>query len=144
MKSLSCLAKFTGQYEQWLAVRRKYNLTWTTGTEKLEVFERFFDDNTTLDSMIGWLREALHRLPVRFANVFLFCTLTGMRASECLASIRLIKDFETCKRYYDSKHHILRHYLFTNTFIRRTKAIFISVVNDEILQIAQNIDKIPP
>ena len=143
MKSLSCLAKYTGEYEQWLAIRHRYNLTWTTGTEKIDAFERFFDDSVTLDTMIQWLREALHQLPARFANVFLFCTLTGMRATECLASVRLIRDVETCKRYYDAEHGVLRHYLFADSFIRRTKAVYISIIDDEILQMAQKIDKIP-
>ena len=143
MKS-SCLAKFTGQYEQWLAIRRQYQLSWSTGDEKIHAFQRFFDDEVTLDTMIEWLREALSQLPARFASIFLFCTLTGMRGSECLASIRLIKDFETCKRYYDSKNHVLRHYLFADTFIKKTKAIYLSIIDDEILEIAQKIDKIPP
>jgi hypothetical protein len=143
MKALSCLAKFTGQVEQWLAIRQRYNLTWSTGTEKIDAFTRFFNDEVTLDTLIQWLIEALHQLPAHFANVFLFCSLTGMRATECLASIKLIKEIENVERYYDSKNHVLRHYLFADTFIRRTKALYISIIDDEILEIARKIDKIP-
>jgi hypothetical protein len=35
MKALSCLAKFTGKYEQWQQIRRRYNLTWNIGNESL-------------------------------------------------------------------------------------------------------------
>jgi hypothetical protein len=43
MKAFSCLAKFTGQYDEWLAIKRGYNLTWTEGSnEALATFERFF------------------------------------------------------------------------------------------------------
>jgi hypothetical protein len=147
MKALSSLAKFTGRSNQWREIIQQYQLSWSTGTEKIDAFERFFDDSITLDTMIGWLREALHhpqrQLPAHFANIFLFCTLTGMRASECLAAVRLIKDFETCKRYYDAKNHVLRHYLFADTFIRRTKAIYISIIDDEILEIARKVGRIP-
>lgn len=143
MKALSSLAQFTGQVEQWLAIRQRYNLTWSTGTEKIDAFTRFFNDEVTLDTLIQWLIEALHQLPAHFANVFLFCSLTGMRATECLASIKLIKEIENVERYYDSKNHVLRHYLFADTFIRRTKALYISIIDDEILEIARKIDKIP-
>jgi len=38
---------------------------------------------------------------------------------------------------------LLQHYNFPYIFIRRTKAIYISVVDREILGITQEIDKIP-
>ena len=141
MKALSCLAQYTGKQDIWLDIRKRYNLRWTTGTEKLDAFTRFFDYSTTLDDMIGWLRETLKRLPDRYANVFLFCALTGMRASESLESINLIKDPNSFKRYYDPNQRVLRHYLYADTFIRRTKAVYVSTVNDEILQLAKSIDK---
>lgn len=57
MKALSNLAKFMGKYDVWLQLRQRYNLKWSTGTEKLDAFERFFDDNKTLDTMLQWLRQ---------------------------------------------------------------------------------------
>ena len=45
MKALSCLAKYTGRYDQFLLLRQRYNLKWSTGTEKLDAFECFFDDS---------------------------------------------------------------------------------------------------
>jgi hypothetical protein len=70
---------------------------------------------TTLDDMINWLREALNRLLSRYANIFLFCALTGMRASESLDAIKLIKEGpDTLKRYYDPTQQVLRHYLYAD------------------------------
>jgi hypothetical protein len=140
MKSLSCLAKYTGDQENWLAIRRKHGLTWSTGTEKLDAFSRFFDDSKDLDTMITWLKEAMQVLPDTYSNFFLFCTLTGMRCSEALDSVKLIKNPDTFKRYYDPDGCLLRHYAFSDPFIRRTKAVYISIVNDKILSIAQNIN----
>jgi Archaeal phage integrase len=80
-----------------------------------------------------------------YANLLLFCTLTGMRGSECVESIRLLNS--GChggqQQYYSPQLQILQHYLFPQIFIRRTKAIYISVVNDEIIGIAQNIGQTP-
>jgi hypothetical protein len=76
-----------------------------------------------------------------------------MRGSECVEAVRLLSDktelvrFRTSTKtpqYYNPERQILQHYLFPQIFIRRTKAIYISVVNDEIIGIAKNMDKPPP
>jgi hypothetical protein len=81
MKSLSCLARYTGQQDNWLAIRKRYGLQWSTGTEKIDAFTRFFDSSKDLDIMLQWLREALRVLPTNYSNFYLFCTLTGLRPS---------------------------------------------------------------
>jgi intergrase/recombinase len=144
MKALSNLAKFTGKYDVWLQLRQRYNLKWSTGTEKLDAFERFFDDNKTLDTMLQWLRQVRQELPKSYSNFFVFCTLTGLRASECVACIRLIKGPESFKTYYNEGRQCLEHFRFAKVFIRRTKAAYISLVDKEILEIAQNCTNNPP
>jgi hypothetical protein len=78
MKALSSLARFTGNQETWRQIRQQYGLQWSTGTEKIDAFTRFFDDSKDLDTMIQWLREAMRVLPSHYANFYLFCTLTGL------------------------------------------------------------------
>jgi intergrase/recombinase len=141
MKALSCIAKFTGRYDQFLQLRQRYNLKWSTGTEKLDAFERFFDDNKTLDTMLQWLRQVIQEVPKSYSDFFVFCTLTGLRASECVNSIRLIKDPEHSKTYYNESRQCLEHFRFAKIFIRRTKAAYISIVDKELLEIAQNTTK---
>src|SRR3712207_72814 len=142
MKSLSCLAKFTGRAEQWRSIRQQYQLSWSTGTEKIDAFTRFFDDGKSLDVMIQWLKEAIQVLPSQHANLLLFCTLTGMRGSECVEAVRLLNcqpvdKSLTNQQYYNAERQVLQHYLYPNMFIKRTKAIYISIVKDEIIRIAQ-------
>jgi hypothetical protein len=142
MKALSSLARFTGKLDAWLAIRQQYGLQWSTGTEKLDAFTRFFDSSKDLDTMIGWLRQARASLPPRYSSFLLFCTLTGLRASECLEAVRLINS-EHVRQYHNPQQKILQHYRFPGLFIRRTKAVYISVVNDEIIARAMAIGKIP-
>ena len=142
-KALSSLARYTGLQDNWQQIRRQHGLQWSTGTEKIDAFQRFFDDSKDLDTMLQWLKEALRSLRGDYANFFLFCTLTGMRCTEAIASVKLIKDPDTFKRYYDPEAGMLRHYLFPDMYIRRTKAIYVSVVNDQIVDIARKIDKTP-
>jgi hypothetical protein len=143
MKSLSSLSRFLGCYDTFLQLRQRYGLKWSTGTENLDVFERFFDDSKSLDTMLQQLKEAMQALPKVYRDIFLFSTLTGLRISECLNCIRLIKDPETFKTYYSQERMCLQHYMFPKIFIRRTKAAYITIADKEMLQIAQNIAKTP-
>jgi intergrase/recombinase len=143
MKAISCLASFTGQTDNWTAIRKQYGLQWSTGTEKIDAFTRFFDSEKSLDVLLTWLKEAMRVLPSRYANLLLFCTLTGMRGSEVVESVRLLTIADPTTNYYNQERQILQHYLYPNLFIRRTKAIYISVVNDEIIWIAKKLDRTP-
>jgi hypothetical protein len=93
MKALSSLARFTGQSDVWQRLRQQHGLQWSAGTEKIDAFTRFFNEDRTLDTMLQWLREAMQVLPRHYANFHLFCTLTGLRASECVEAVRLINTF---------------------------------------------------
>lgn len=144
MKALSNLAKFTGQYDIWLQLRQRYSLNWSTGTEKLDAFTRFFDDNNTLDMMIQWLKHAIQELPKSYSDFFVFCTLTGLRASEAVESIRLLNGRAVAlPSYYNPERQCLDHFRFPQIFLRRTKAAYILIVDDEILAIAKNIGIAP-
>jgi hypothetical protein len=137
MKAISSLARYTGQQDNWRAMRQRYGLSWSTGTEKIDAFIRFFDDTKDLDTMLQWLREAMSAIPSQYANFFLFCTLTGLRASECVEAVRLINS--RANKYYNPEQQVLQHYRFPDIFIRRTKAVYISVVDDSIVSIARKI-----
>jgi hypothetical protein len=156
MKALSSLARFTGQQDAWRTYRQRYGLQWSTGTEKLDAFTRFFDDSKTLDTLLAWLKEALQVLPTNYANFYLFCTVTGLRASECVEAVRLLNFGhpgnhkatrtimgEDSPLYYNPEQKILQHYRFPELFIRRTKTVYISVVDDSIVSIARKIEKAP-
>jgi intergrase/recombinase len=88
--------------------------------------------------MVQWVRQVRQELPRSYSDIFLFCTLTGLRTNECINSIRLIKDPEQLKTYYNISRQCLEHFRHPRLFIRRTKAAYISLVNDELLEIAKN------
>ena len=136
MKSLACLSKFLGCHDTtWTTIKRKYNLKWSSGKGALDIFERCYgDDSNNLDTMLQWLRQMRQELASLYYNVFLFCTLTGLRTNECFEAIRLIKDPSTFERYYDRSGQVLRHYAFPEVFIRRTKAAYISLIKEEMLE----------
>jgi intergrase/recombinase len=61
--------------------------------------------------------------------------------SECLEAIRLIKLGPTF--YHNPEQKILQHYRFPDIFIRRTKAVYISVVDNQIIELVKSIKSTP-
>jgi hypothetical protein len=138
MKAISSLARFTGQVPAWQEIKQRYNLTWSTGNEKLNAFQRFFDDGKSLDSMLQWVRDALEILPAQMGEAIKWSTLTGLWPAESLQAIRLINDPIAFKTYYDTDRQILQHFNFPELFLRRTKTVYITIVDNELLTIARN------
>jgi hypothetical protein len=147
MKALASLSRFVGRYDVWLQIRHRYNLKWSTGNESLLTFERFFnDDSCTLENMLKWVRHSIDWLSDDEGKVLLFNCLTGLRAAEAIEAIRLINN-DNCKtdkiQYYNPERQCLEHFRFPEIFLRRTKAAYVSLVDDEIIGIAKSIDKTP-
>jgi hypothetical protein len=144
MKALSSLARFSGKTDQWKAIRQKYGLTWSTGTEQLDAFNRFFSNEKSLDKMIESLKQALQVLPKVYGDILLFCTLTGLRNSECIEVIKLIRDPEQFKIYYNESNQCLEHFRYKELFLRKTKSAYLTVCDNQLLGIVQKLHQTPP
>jgi hypothetical protein len=55
------------------------------------------------DRQVSIAAKVIQRLPA-------LCTLTGLRASECINSIRLVKYPEQMKTYYNEGRQTLEHF----------------------------------
>lgn len=142
-KALSSLARFTGKTEQWRAIRQRYGLTWSTGTEQLDAFNRFFSNDNSVENMIESLKRARQSLPKVYGDILLFCALTGLRNGETIECIKLIRDPEQFKIYYNESSQCLEHFRFKDRFLRRTKTAYITVCDRQMLAIVQNLDRTP-
>jgi hypothetical protein len=100
----------------------------TTGTGKLDTFTRFFDESKSLDTLRQGLRQVRQEIPEPYSDFFVVCILIGLRASECVACIRLIEHSEHFKIYYNKSSQCLEHFGYPKIFLRRTKAAYISLV----------------
>jgi hypothetical protein len=139
MKALASLSKFVGKYDQWLDIIKKYQLKWAESNKSIKVFKSIFDSESNgenLDNMIIRIKKVSEILPLEYKNVLLFNTLTGLRPSEAQKAIYLIKTKE--KEYVDKDKGVLKHYQFPEQFLRQTKNVYISIINDDILNIAKN------
>jgi hypothetical protein len=102
-------------------MRKQYHLRWTTGTESITAMNRFFDTSLTLQSMIARVKRMIEILPKNMALVIRHALLTGLRCSEAVESIRLIRDKEAFTQYYNADTATLCHYKFKEQFLRSTK-----------------------
>jgi hypothetical protein len=133
MKSLSALAKYTGRYDTWQQIRQSFQLRWSNG-DSMQAFSSIFNRERDLDQMLEWLTQTSSLLPQKYSDVLIFNTLTGLRPSEACLSIKLIQS--NLEMYLNQESRIVEHFKFPE-FMRRTKKAYISIMNDNILNLAK-------
>jgi hypothetical protein len=139
MEALACLSKFRGCYDVWSGIRDKYQLRWSNSEqENFKFFTNYMLGKGNFDEMVNWLRNARSKLPSDAANVLMFNTLTGLRPTEAVLSIQLIKSEP--EKYVNRETGMLEHFRYPDRFIRKTKKAYITAFNDVILEIAVKAD----
>jgi intergrase/recombinase len=54
-----------------------------------------------------------------------------------------VKDKEVFPKYYKPERQALEHFRFHEIFFRQTKKAYISIVSPDILELVENLDKVP-
>jgi hypothetical protein len=109
--------------------------------EAYTVFNEIFNDsNESYSAMLSWVKESICALPESFRNVILFNTLTGLRPNEGYKAMDLIRTQENV--YVDRKRMLLMHYKHPEIFLRVSKKAYVSIIDEEILQIARKSEPI--
>ena len=134
MKALAVLSKYLGCYEKWKQIKQNYQLKWSNG-DSLQFFENFFDNNKNYSIMVNWLKDVCQKLPKQYGNTLKYCTLTGLRAEEACRSIQLLHSDR--QHYFNQDSLILEHYKFPDSFLRKTKKAYVSIANEQILELAE-------
>jgi hypothetical protein len=130
--ALANLAKFQGRYERFLELKRRYDLKWST-SNSTQYFERFFNEELTLDVMLQRIKEMIRLLPPSMGNIVKFACLVVLRASEVIESVRLLNNFSAAEKYFNPNRQCLEHFRFPEIFIRQTKKAYISFITKEQL-----------
>jgi intergrase/recombinase len=133
MKALSSLSKFLGYSDVWQQAIKRHKIRWSTGNNSLVVFDKIVNQ-TNYSGMLEWIKKAISVLPESDANLILFHTLVGLRPNESFKAIHILHN--NLDAYWNKDKDILEHYKFPSEFIRRTKNVYISVVNQSIVNIA--------
>lgn len=90
--------------------------------------------------MLTWVKKSICDLPESFRNVILFSTLTGLRPDEGYKTMDLIRTEEDV--FVDRKRMLLMHYKYPEIFLRVSKKAYVSIIDEEILQIARKSEPI--
>ncbi len=137
MTALASLSKFYGCYDKWLQIRQRYSLKWSSGNNAIQSLQRFFDSDLTLDSMLSKIREMVRVLPEHMGEVIRFASITGLRPSEAVESVRLISGLVS--GYYNQEQQCLQHYKFPDIFLRTTKKAYLSYLSLDNYQRIANL-----
>jgi hypothetical protein len=142
MRALSSLSKFLGCYDEWMRTVKKYQLKWKNGNyNSLNTFKNIFgvdgSNEQSLPNMIKWIKTTIDEIPKEYGNILLFNTLTGLRPAESYKAIHMIKNKE--KEYVDKENMLLLHYKYPSIFFRVTKKCYISIINENLLNLVKEI-----
>ena len=50
------------------------------------------NEKTSLSAMIGWVRDAILKIPELYYNILVYNTLTGLRPTEACISLSLVQN----------------------------------------------------
>jgi intergrase/recombinase len=142
MRALSTLSKYSGRYEEWMNIVKKYQLRWKNENyNSLNTFRNIFGieegSEQSLSNMMNWIKTSISELPKEISNILVFNTLTGLRPEESQKAIYLLKTKR--KEYLDDDKMLLLHYRYPKTFFRVTKKCYISIMTDSILNLVMDI-----
>ncbi len=132
MAGLAALANFTGTKDDWKSLVSRYNLKWNGHNDLGDLVGLLYSNR--FDEMVRELKATLETVPSDYSNYFKFDLLVGLRASESVNAINMLR---TTPGYLNKDLGILEHFRYPQQFIRNTKKCFISVVDDETLEIAR-------
>ena len=135
MKALAAFSKFSGCYETWQNIRKQYQLKWTS-TDPLTGFPNILKKDEDFTKMVELIKTAIDKYP-RFSNILQFDVLTGLRPTEAIESFNILLNPLRRTEYLSNDDQTLEHFRFPGIFLRRTKKAFISIVNEEFVNLAQ-------
>ena len=96
LSALAALSKYHGRYDQYLQLKQRYSLRWTS-TSSVQSLQRFFNPDLTFHVMLSKVNEMIQALPEPMALVIKHAVLTGLRPAEAVESVRLQDDISSIR-----------------------------------------------
>lgn len=91
--------------------------------------------HTNIDNMIDWVKKAISVLPMDYANLIIYNTLTGLRPSESIESVKFLSI--EYSEYLNKQTMLIEHYKYPIQFIRRTKKAYIGIEPGQLLKVIE-------
>ncbi len=132
LQSLIALAKFMG-YEDFRVSLKSHGVKWQKPSS-LEAFMRI--RNNSNSSVLEWLKKAPQFLGGD-SLLTEFLQVSGLRVSEAIESFNLIVRLShegKLEEYYNREQNTLEHFVYPQTFLRRTKNVYVSIVSRDMVE----------
>jgi len=131
MKSLSLLSKYMGCYDEWIKLKNAYGLKWVVNNNPFPLI-----NSKPFSRLVEEVKELINALSIRFMHEIHFMALSGLRVEESLNAIKIFKTDR--EAYLNNELKILEHFRYTQTFIRKSKKAFITVLDDGMIKALEN------
>jgi len=132
MAALSALSNLTGSKHIWKDIVSRYDLKWKGRNDIGDLVGLLYANS--FDDMVMELKASLESVPADYSSYFTFDLLVGLRASESVRGVNMLR---MNPKYLNQEMKVLEHFRYPTQFIRNTKKCFISVVDEETLEIAR-------
>ena len=140
MKALAVLSKFLGIYEVFRSLVKNYGLKWSSKKPSDLIIERL-TRTMNPNEIFDWIKQVKKALP-ELSDFMDLIAITGLRYNEAIESHNLIIKLAKkgkLQQYFNFERETLEHFRFKETFIRRSKKVFISFAPKELVKrISQN------
>ncbi|MDH5266731.1 MAG: integrase [Candidatus Bathyarchaeota archaeon] len=133
LKSLVVLSKYLGRYQHFKNRLDQYGIK----PSRKDAFSSFLRIlNNSNGDVVNWYNKALEVLRPNEQLLLRFAVITGLRKNEAIQSFNLIihlHENADLENYYNEKLNCLEHFKFKETFLRRTKNVYISFVPKSLI-----------
>jgi hypothetical protein len=134
LKAMANLAKYLGNYEGYKVRLSNCGVKWVNSDGAFSSFLRIVNNN---HSNLGeWYKTAQNILRDNEKLWLRFNLLTGLRKQESINSFNLIIQLSQQNKlseYYNAEIGILEHFKYADLFFRKTKMVYISIVNKDLI-----------
>jgi intergrase/recombinase len=143
LKAMVNLAKYLGKYDEYKDRLSNCGVRWVNSDNAFNSFLRIV--NNKHSNLGEWYKIVQSILRNNEKLCLKFTLLSGLRKNEALNSFNLIIKLAKQNRlseYYNSELGLLEHFKYGDLFFRKTKMVYISIVNRDLISEIEKSSKV--
>src|SRR6266516_1607377 len=123
MAGLAALSNFTGTRNDWKGLVSRYNLKWNGHNDWGDLVGLLYSNR--FDEMANELRTALEAVPADYSNYFVFNLLVGLRPSESVKAVNMLR---TSPTYLNKELGVLEHFRYPRSFSETQRSVSLALL----------------
>jgi hypothetical protein len=142
IKSLIVLSKFLGVHKEFKMRLEDYGIKMSR-PDVFASFIRIYNNQTT--DLLKWYTQAISFLRENERLLFRFLLNTGVRKEEGIISFNKIIELskkDNMSIYYNNEFSALQHFMFKEVFLRNTKNVYISIIDESLVSEIANSEPV--